>query len=123
MFHFQRICIHLHTYEMVSHFPYFTVVRLWFGGSNYLVKPSSMNNSNCLLGLLVQKTNACIWLIRFPGLLAVSLIQHLLFLLPMMCVLTTDQAVQKLTFLGRPFGSFNPIFLATASFFHILAGL
>jgi hypothetical protein len=95
---------HLRTCEMVSHFTYIAVVRLWFGVSSHLVKPSRMNNSNGLLGLLVQKTSACIWLIRFPGLLAVFLIQHLFFMLP------TDHTVQELAFLRRPPVYFNPVF-------------
>lgn len=124
MLHFQRICPYLHICEMVNHFTYLVFVRLWFGVSSHLVKSSSMNTSNDLLGLLVQKTNACIWLIRFPGLLTVFLIQHLFFLLPLLCLLTTDHTVQEeLAFLRRPPGYFNPLFLATASLFHILSGL
>jgi len=82
-----------------------------------------MNNSNCLLGLLVQKIIANIWLIRFPGLLAVFLIQHLFFLLPLLCMVTTDHTVQELAFLRGPAGCFNPLFLATASLFRILSDL
>jgi hypothetical protein len=32
---------HLHTCSMVSHFTYLAVVRLWFGVSSHLVKPST----------------------------------------------------------------------------------
>jgi hypothetical protein len=43
MFHFQRICTHLHTCAVFSHFTYLAVVRFWFGDCSHLVKPSNMN--------------------------------------------------------------------------------
>jgi hypothetical protein len=82
-----------------------------------------MNTSNSLLGLLVHKTSACIWLIKFPRFSAVFSIVHLFFLLPLLCVLNTDHTVTELALLRKLPECFNQLLLATALFFHILSGL
>jgi hypothetical protein len=110
----------LHTCEMVSSVIYPAGVKFWCGVSSCLVKTSSMSTSN---SLLVQKTNVCIWLIRYPGLLVLFLILHLSFLLPLLCVLEAGPTVRQLAFLRRSPECFNHLSLDTASFSFGLSSL